>query len=581
MKTNFVKIKIAVFLACSFLTAAVAPSNFAQAPPARERIAPQPTATPLATNKSVAAPAQNNAPPPAAPATAKPSATTTISPAPRNLSQTATTALPELQARIRSVLSNPALQRGRVGVKIVSLDSGKTVFEENAEKYFMPASNMKSFTMAAALDRLTPDFRFVTSVYASEKPGADGSLKSDLIIYGRGDPTFAASLNDGDYYRAINALADKIAAAGVRRVAGNLIGDSSYFTGDALGATWEWDDLQWYYGAGASALTINDNSVDLKIAPGGAVGASCYVSIQPANSLFTIVNRTQTAAAGTKREIAVKKLLGANKLEVSGTMPLSGGEYNGAIAVENPAEMFVQILRNALAQKGIVVAGQTGTITNSATAARPLPATNYGLTNSPAAAVQTARVEIARLESAPLSYVAAKTLKPSQNLYTELTLRALGEAVGDKTDLKKTSAEKGLEAVAKFLTEAGIQPDAVVQFDGSGLSRHDLITPAAAAQLYAFMSKHRFAQPFQAALPVGAVDGTLKNRFVNTNAANKVFAKTGTIDQVGTISGYTTTAAGERLAFSILTNNLPDAAIRRQTMDDIVLLLTNFNGKIE
>lgn len=497
--------------------------------------------------------------------------TPNVSPTPKTAAPRIAQTLTDLQTNIRRALQNPALARAQVGVKIVSLDSGKTLFEENAEKYFMPASNMKSFTVAAALDRLTPDFRFVTSVYVAAPPDASGTIRGDVVIFGRGDPTFAASLNDGDYFRAINLLADKIAASNVKRIEGNLVGDESYFTGDAIGASWEWDDLQWYYGAEISALTVNDNAVDIRIVPGAKAGAPLVVQILPLNSLFAINNLTATAPTRGARQIEITKRLGANVLDIRGTMPVGDKEYSGAIAVTRPAEMFVALLKNALLAKGVQVAGQTRVV-GAKDKQNPINQTIQ---------LPPPQIEIARFESAPLAFIAAKTLKPSQNLYTELILRALGESAGDKANPKKTSAELGLEVVQKFLTEAGIQPDSVVQWDGSGLSRHNLITPNAAAKLYETMSRHRFAAAFAAAQPIGAVDGTLKNRFVNTAAANNVRAKTGTIDQVATLSGYATTASGERIAFSILTNALPDTNLRRKTIDDIVLLLTNFNGKSE
>ncbi|MEP6924487.1 MAG: D-alanyl-D-alanine carboxypeptidase/D-alanyl-D-alanine-endopeptidase, partial [Pyrinomonadaceae bacterium] len=496
----------------------------------RERITPKPTP-----QISPTPPRQIPTPTPASSATPKPavSPTANISPTPTPTQRPLQTIF-DLQANIRRVLQNSSLQRGQVGVKIVSLDTGAIVFAQNDEKYLMPASNMKSFTMAAALDRLTPDFRFVTSVYAANKPDLAGTIRGDVTIYGRGDPTFAASLNDGDYYKAINALADKIVAGGVKRIEGNLVGDESYFTGDALGTTWEWDDLQWYYGAGVSALTINDNAVDVQVLPGTAAGSPCIVQVLPFNSLFTITNSCSTTSSDAKRELEVTKRLGTNILEIRGTMPASDVKgFSGALAVEKPAEMFLYLLKNALAQKGISVTGQNKVIGTKEKAILSV-------------ASSLPWIEIARLESLPLSFIAAKTLKPSQNLYTELVLRALGEQAGDKTNLKLTSAERGLAVVQKFLAEAGIAPDAIVQFDGSGLSRHNLITPSATVQLYSFMSKHRFASAFQAALPIGGVDGTLKSRFQNTPAVNNVHAKTGTIDQVSSLSGYLTTASGER-----------------------------------
>ncbi len=555
--TNKLNAAAAILL---LMFAAVAPIA-AQTEPLRDRIVAKPQPTPDAKPSNTPAPNSNTAVKPILAASpsrnvAKSSASSIV----------AAPTLSDLTMNIRRVLQNPLLARGAVGVKAVSLDSGKTLFEENAEKLFMPASNMKSFTVAAALDRLSPNFRFVTSVYAAAQPGAAGTVRGDVTIFGRGDPTFAASLNQGDYYRAINILADKIAASGIKRIEGNLIGDDSYFRGDALGSNWEWGDLQWYYGAEVSALTVNDNAVDLKITPGATVGAPVYISVLPGTSLFTFNNLATTALAGTKREISVTKRLGVNTLEIRGTMPLGDKGYEGAIAVSKPAEMFVALLKNALLQKGVVVTGQTRVV-----GARDKIVVRDSNVVQP--------IEIVRHESAALSIIAGNTLKPSQNLYTELILRALGEAVGDKLNPNKTSAELGLEVVAKFLSEAGIQPGSVVQDDGSGLSRHNLITPSAAVNLYVYMSRHRYAADWQAAQTVAGVDGTLQNRFKNTSAAGNVRGKTGTLDQVGTLSGYLTTAGGERLAFSILTNNLPDGAVRRSTMDEIALLLTNFSGK--
>ena len=555
--TNKIKSASVLVLLLTFFAAA---PIAAQTEPLRDRIVAKPQPTPTAKPSNTPAPNSNTAIKPFPAASPSP----TVSRNPANLVSAPQT-LFDLSASIRRVLQNPALVRGAVGVKAVSLDSGKTLFEENAEKLFMPASNMKSFTVAAALDRLSPNFRFATSVYSNAQPDQTGTIRGDVTIFGRGDPTFAASLNQGDYYRAINVLADKIAASGVKRIEGNLIGDDSYFRGDALGSNWEWGDLQWYYGAEVSALTVNDNAVDLKITPGATVGAPLFISVLPANSLFAFNNLATTAPAGTKREISVTKRLGTNTLEIRGTMPLGDKGYDGAVAVSKPAEMFVALVKNALQQRNVVVTGQTRVV--SARDKNVLPNANF---------VQP--IEIVRHESATLSIIAGNTLKPSQNLYTELILRALGEAVGDKVNPNKTSAELGLEVVAKFLNEAGIQTGSVVQDDGSGLSRHNLITPSAAVNLYVYMSRHRFAADWQAAQTIAGVDGTLQNRFRNTKAAGNVRGKTGTLDQVGSLSGYLTTAGGERLAFSVLTNNLPDGAARRSAMDEITLLLTNFNG---
>jgi D-alanyl-D-alanine carboxypeptidase/D-alanyl-D-alanine-endopeptidase (penicillin-binding protein 4) len=186
--------------------------------------------------------------------------------------------LQELQARISEVLRRPELAAATVGVKVVSLDTGRTVYEENAQKLLRPASNMKIYTVAAALDRLSPDYHFTTSVYARSRPDAAGVLRGDLLVYGRGDPSIAARFNNGDYFKVIDDLAGRVAAAGVKRVEGDLVGDETYFVGPPLGDGWEWDDLTWWYGAEVSALTVNDNALDLSVKPGASVGSPCVIT---------------------------------------------------------------------------------------------------------------------------------------------------------------------------------------------------------------------------------------------------------------------------------------------------------------
>ena len=403
-----------------------------------------------------------------------------------------------VRSKVNGVLLNPLLKRGRIGVRIDWLDRNATVFSRNADKYFMPASNMKSYTVAAAIDSLGPNFRFTTSVYANSKLDSNGTLRGNLIVYGRGDPSFSTNFYDGDYYKGIDALADKIVQAGVKRIDGAIIGDETYFNTEPIPYGWEWDDLQWYYGAEISALSINNNSVDLKILP-GSEGTSCLVNIAPVNRQYRIVNRCQTTPKGTPRKIRVKKKLDENLVEISGTMPENDRGYNGAITITRPAKLFVELLKQRLVLKGVRVTGATRAINRDERNGLRLQTEDL--------------MEIAIHQSVPLSLIAQKTMKPSQNLYTELILRALGEERGDRTDLEKTSAQKGKEMVQALLRKAGAQPESVVQYDGSGLSRHNIITPNSAVKLYSYMYRSRNSAAWKNSLTIGGVDGTLKRRF--------------------------------------------------------------------
>ncbi len=517
----------------------------------------------------------------AAQTTPSPAPSPVASPSPSPASTVAVTpakTLAELQGRISEILAKPELSPAMVGIKVVSLDTGRVLFEENAGKLLRPASNMKLYTVATALDRLSPDYRFVTSVYASSRPDASGVIRGNLTIYGRGDPSIAARFNNGDYFKAIDDLAARIAASGVKRVEGDLVGDETYFVGPKYGAGWNWEDLTWYYGAEITPLAVNDNALDLFIKPGPAVGQPALITTGPPDPLLTIVNKVITSAKGLRREISIHRGLGENKITITGSIPLEDRGYSGGIGISHPAMLFVYLLRTSLAQKGVVITGKsrtTGEISQPAMiTAVPVSGTSAPFQN-----------EIASLQSPPFSLIAAQTLKPSQNLYTELILRTLGKVTpppATTSALGQTSEELGLEAVKSFLKTAGIRPEALVLDDGSGLSRNDMITSEASVQLLTFMAKHRYANVFRDALPIAGVDGTLRNRMRGTPAENNVRAKTGSLSSAASLGGYLTTAAGEKLAFSIMVNNYPrDVDPRRACIDPITVLLASFAGKPE
>ncbi|HEY0171919.1 MAG TPA: D-alanyl-D-alanine carboxypeptidase/D-alanyl-D-alanine-endopeptidase [Pyrinomonadaceae bacterium] len=537
---------------------------------------PKPAATPTPTPRAQATPTPTPAkqtPTPARPtptpaASQTPTPQPTATPTPRPASVPPRTA-EELSARIREIVSRPEFAASRIAAKVASLDTGRVLFEQDSRKWMQPASNMKLYTVAAALDRLTPDYRFVTSVYAPARPDASGTLRGDLVVYGRGDPSFAVRFNpegDADYFRAINELASSVYAAGLRRVEGDIVGDESYFKGGNIPTGWEWDDLQWYYGAEASALTVNDNSVDLSVRPGASVGSPARITVGPSLSLVTVIDRTTTAERGTTRELSVTRPLGQNTIEVRGRLPIDDRGYTASLAVSRPALVFTSMLRSALERRGVVFTGQTRTVDAQGRAdGQPLQVSSL--------------VEIAARKSPPLSVIAAQVQKPSQNLYAELLLRALGK-MNATADPRLSSEDAGVQAVRNFLTQAGIDPAGLVMLDGSGLSRADLVTADTTVQLLTYMNRHRFGAAFRDALPVAGVDGTLRNRMRGTPAQGNVRAKTGTLGTATSLSGYVLSAAGERLVFSLMINNPPrDANPRTEFTDAVAVLLASFAGR--
>lgn len=506
-----------------------------------------------------------------------PTATPAITAAP-------TRSVAELQQKIAAVLAKPELSSAMVGIKVVSLDTGKVIFEENEEKLLRPASNMKLYTVAAALDRLSPEYRFTTSVYAPSRPDSAGVIKGNLTIFGRGDPSIAARFNNGDYFKGINALADKIVAAGVKRVDGDLVGDESYFVGPHYGSGWNWDDLTWYYGAEVTPLTINDNALDLFVKPGSSVGKPALITTGPPDPLLQIVNQVTTGPAGRKPELSVSRDLGGDVITISGQIAADDEGYTGGIGISHPALLFVYLLRSSLAQRGVVIKGKSRTVDLQSNGPPPVRTSLVSLTD--ANKQLSANIEIASLQSVPFSIIAAQTLKPSQNLYTELILRTLGKVAPIPSNtpppIGQTTEDLGLLVVQDFLKRAGIRPESLVLDDGSGLSRNDMITAEASVQLLTFMSRHRYAQVFYDALPIAGVDGTLRTRMKDTAAANNVRAKTGTLSSASSLGGYVTTAAGEKLAFSIMVNNYPRGAEPRSScIEPIAVLLASFTGRTQ
>lgn len=472
--------------------------------------------------------------------------------------------LARLRERLVARLSEPRFARAYWGIQVVSLETGNTLFTANADKAFLPASTAKLFTAALALDRLGPNFRVRTSLYAAARPDTSGTLRGDLILYGRGDAGFSVSAAGGDWDRALAPLVDALKTAGVKQVTGDLVADESYFRGPPIGSGWEYGDLQWYYGAEVSALTLNNNAIDVNVRPAGKVGLPAEVFLFPSTRFLVLSNLTQTVATNGARRVDVSRPLDGNVVWVKGTLPLGARTATESISVHRPAAWFGEELKQALQRSGIGVQGQVRAVN--------------------AAGREKAALDLSRLMelggtlSAPLREELARTLKPSQNLHAELLLFQAGATGGDAAVANLTSEQAGLRALAVFLAKAGLAPDEVRLEEGSGLSRHDLVTPRALVGLLQFMARHPQAQVFRDALPIAGVDGTLRTRMRGTPAERNLRAKTGSLSLVNTLAGYVTTAAGEPLVFALMLNHYPTGTADRPgraELDDIAVWLAS------
>jgi len=473
-------------------------------------------------------------------------------------------------ARIAAFLdASPVARTSFWGVRIVSLEQNRVLFERNANRLFVPASNAKLFTTALALARLGPDYRFQTRVLADRTPGDDGAVES-LRLVGGGDPNLSGraipyrrDAPAGDPLAAIEDLAAQIAARGVRSVTADIVGDDTAYVWQPYAEGWSIDDPVWDYGAPVSALSINDNTVSLRVLPGSYRSDPARIVLTPPVEYYEIDNGVRTAAGErkTERRIMVDRLPGERQLRIWGTLPLNDPGETEVLGIEDPALYAACAFRDALARRGIAIRGE-------ARASHLYPNQVAELDNGPAPEPEPG-VELARRDSAPLVEDLRITDKVSQNLHAEMALRAVAKArrhVG--------SREAGIAEEQAFLTEVGIDRASYTFADGSGLSRLDLVTPAAVVRLLAYMHHSAARDAWISLLPVAGLDGTLHARFAGTAAAGRIFAKTGTLSHVAALSGYARRGNGQMLAFSILVNNYNGpAADLRAAIDRVCALM--------
>src|SRR5262245_22551827 len=489
-----------------------------------------------------------------------------------------------LKKHIETILSQPDLSRGFWGIEIASVESGKTLYSFNSDKLFTPASNTKLFTTAAALALIGPEYKFRTTIESSGSLDKYGRLSGDLILIGRGDPTLSGrqlpynmrTQRDSDPVKVLEQLADEVVQKGVKYVDGDVVADDSYFAFERYGEGWSQDDLVWAEGAPVSALTINDNVIFVNILPGAHPGDKAFVSLTPFNDYYSIDNRLMTTPAGTSRKFYINREPGSTQLTLWGSIPIDDPGANEGLAIEDPAEFAANLLRHLLEVRGIAVYGKQRTrhteLASLSTFTSTVIASRGGDEHSLTSPVGP--LVLAEYQSLPLSEDIRVVNKVSQNLHAEILLRLLGREKGTGG-----TVQAGLEVLRGFLNNAGISTDDYSFFDGSGLSRQNLVTPHAVVELLRYASSQPWGKEFHDSLPTAGVDGSLADRVRDLAPEAHVYAKTGSLGGVKTLSGYAVTVKGEQLAFSILTNNLSLTSKRiNDVIDGIVEAAVN-DGK--
>lgn len=448
----------------------------------------------------------------------------------------------QLRQDVDAIAQRPSFNQARLGIVIQPLDVAQPIYERDAQYYFLPASTTKVLTTAAALTRLGPQFRIQTDIYGA----GQGSTLEHLRIVGHGDP----SLSD----QHLQQVAVQLQRQGIRRI-NHLLGDNTFFRRAGVVPSWAWEDIQAGYGAPANSLILNQNAYELQLWP-QALGQPLrieWLSPQPLGA-WRQINRTRTVAADAPEYVEIRRWLKGSTLEIelTGQLRVGADPDRSAVAVVNPGWFLLYRVQAILAAHQIEVA-QVSLLDN-------VPDLRAALKNS-----QPER-RLAQIQSPPLSALIATTNQQSNNLYAEALLQTLGAMI-DPQNPQKTTHQQGLDVLKQTLTQLGVEATTYALADGSGLSRHNLISPRALVQTFQGMLRSPQRAVFQASLtqePIG------KGQTIST-----LFSKSGSMQGVSTLSGYLQQSSSPPLIFSLMFNQYNQSSSQRRQATDALLLSMN------
>lgn len=433
---------------------------------------------------------------------------------------------------------------------IHAVDSnGNTLYALNGNKLIRPASNLKLLTSAAVLDFLGPGFRFTTPVYTNGTVN-DSTLKGDLIIPGRGDPTISGTLNGERPFSMFAEIAQELQYMGIQQIQGNIIGNTSYFDDQPYPKGWEWDDLSFYYGVSISALSFNNNCVDLEVKASGSIGDSPEISWFPFNTDYVeFINKQTIRAPKTDYDEFYQRLPGSNTILLGSDLPQYYVETE-CLSVPRPGLFFADTFKKFLElTAGIDVTGEA-------------------LVEETERNWADAGLQLLHLHhSEPLSEIIEQLNKESDNFYAEM----LAKAISAISSGEQGTTEVGLAMMKEFAHIAKADTSLIAMSDASGMASRNLITTKSLTAILNSMKSHRFFNTYKQSLSVAGVDGTLSHRMKSRPLRENVIGKSGYISGVRTLSGYLSTKAGRTITFSLAANNYVIKTSRIDSLQEEIL----------
>lgn len=460
-----------------------------------------------------------------------------------------------LQNAINSFAKDPMLKHAGLGISVVDVNSNKEIGQFDSERSLVPASSLKVLTTASALALLGTNYSYTTTLAYTGTIDPQGVLNGDVIIQGVGDPTLGSPEMEGAL--ALEALLDKFSMAlqqkGIRKISGYIIGDASFFGTAVNGKSWQWNDLGNYYGAGSWGLNFHDNLYYLRFQQSSKLGSTPRIAaIEPEIGELRFTNELQSAGAGTGDNAYIYGAPYTYERFVRGTIPVGRKLFTVKGSIPDPPLFAAQQLLQRLQNAG-VTSGKGAT--SDRLLGRPL---------------STARQNLVKHSSPLLKDIVKRTNIKSVNLYCETLLRTVGKVKG-----QGGSVEDGLAAINTFWQTRGLSFDGVNLSDGSGLSSKNVVTAKFMAQFMRKVAKDdKIYTDFKASLPVAGKSGGMSYTLRGTAAAGRVYAKTGTLSNVRSLTGFVETKSGRLLSFCIMANNFKGSGGQiRKKMEKVLLAM--------
>ena len=459
-----------------------------------------------------------------------------------------------VSSKIDSLLTLAEFSNINIGIGIYALNEKKLLYEKNSHKLLMPASNMKLVTSACALSKLGPDFQFRTEIFSIGELEKNGTLKGNLILKGFGDPTISGRFKENNVTQIFEEWADSLKRYKIEKIEGDLYPDESYFDTVRWGPGWSWDDLSYWYAAEISALSFNDNCVDLYFKAGRIEGAPVQLIINPQTKYIKIFNRAITGSAGSEKTIDYFRPPFENAVTIFGNFPVDDtlilSDY---VSVHDPARYTVFVFKEALKQKRLEVKEKK----------------EY----------QKKKLEFPKLVfryySPPLTEIVKVINKRSQNLFADCVLKALGKELKDEG-----SFQGGVSVLLDFLKEIGIPENQLKIYDGSGLSYMNLLSPFCLIKLLEYMYQNPNFNYFYEAMAIPGMDKGVESRMGGVDLTDRMRVKTGFITNAICFSGYIKDKNNKPYAFSIMVNNYTLEKTKIWELEDkICQLILDYDDK--